>query len=154
MAEIVVEVTAPDRPDVVSLINELDDYLIRLYPPASNHLLGVEALMPPKVKFVLARSQSEAVGCGAIRLEDGYAEIKRVYVKPAWRGRGVGYRLLSKLEELARQSGHTMARLETGVRQSEAQKLYERNGYVRRGPFGEYTHDPLSLFYEKELLTG
>jgi putative acetyltransferase len=60
---------------------------------------------------------------------------------------------LSRLEELAIESGYATVRLETGVYQPEAIKLYERKGFVRRGPFGEYTDDPLSLCYEKQLVS-
>lgn len=152
MPDITIEITSPNRPDAITLIQELDDHLKRRYPAESTHLLDINALMQPNITFVLALSNGEAIGCGALRREDGYAEVKRMYVKPSQRGLGVGYKILSRLEELAIESGYTIARLETGVYQPEAIKLYERKGFVRRSPFGEYTDDPLSLCYEKKLI--
>jgi putative acetyltransferase len=153
MTEVTLEIVKPDRPDVIQLIRELDEFLLGLYPPESTHLLDISALMQPNITFLLASSQGKAAGCGAIRLQDDYAEIKRMYVRPAYQGLGIGYRILSKLEALSIEAGMSITRLETGVRNLDALKLYERSGYYRRGPFGEYTNDPLSLCYEKQLST-
>ncbi len=151
MAAITVEVTKPNRPDAVQLIRELDEHLSSLYPVESTHFLDIQTLMQPSIHFVLAFAEGVAVGCGALRLKEDYAEVKRMYVKPTYRGKGVGYKLLNKVETLAREAGYTTLRLETGVYQLEAVKLYERHGFHRRGPFGEYTDDPLSMCYEKRL---
>ena len=152
MQTIKLEVVNPNRPDVIVLISELDAHLLSLYPRESTHLLDIDTLTQPNIRFVLASVESQAVGCGALRLQDGYAEIKRMYVRPQQRGTGVGYRILAYLEEIAGQLGFTVTRLETGVHQHDAMKLYERFNYVRRGPFGEYTNDPNSLCYEKRLV--
>src|SRR5258708_31882106 len=100
MQTINLEVVNPNRPDVIALISELDAYLSSLYPPESTHFLDIATLMQPNIRFVLASVQGQAVGCGALRLQDGYAEIKRMYVRPQQRGTGVGYRLLGRLEEI------------------------------------------------------
>jgi putative acetyltransferase len=152
MSDIVLEVVKPNQPDVVQLISELDAYLVELYPPESNHLLDIEALMHPSITFVAALFNGKAVGCGAIRRDsEGYAEIKRMYVKPEYRGKGIAQRILAKLESLAEEDGLTVLRLETGIHQAEALRLYERSGYALRSIFGEYFEDPLSVFYEKRL---
>lgn len=151
MIDITVEMTTPNRPDVITMINELDHYLGQLYPAESNHLLDISALMQPNIRFLVASHQNETVGCGAIRVQEDYAEIKRMYVKPSARGKGIASRVLDHLEMLARESGINTLRLETGISQPEALALYERRGYTRCAPFGDYTHDPLSLFYEKRL---
>jgi putative acetyltransferase len=153
MPDITIEIASPDRPDAIALIQALDDHLKQRYPIESTHLLDVKTLMQPNITFLLAFSDGEAVGCGALRREEGYAEIKRMYVRPSQRGLGVGYKILSRLEELAIESGYATVRLETGVYQPEAIKLYERKGFVRRGPFAEYTDDPLSLCYEKQFVS-
>ena len=141
----------PASADARPLIRELDAYLTALYPAESNHLLSVDALRGPNVTFVLARTAGVAVGCGAVVHHDGYAEVKRMFVRPAFRGQRIGALILGELERRARQAGLTVARLETGVAQPEALALYERAGYVRRGPFGDYPDDPLSVFMEKSL---
>ncbi len=147
-----IELVKPNRPDVVQLIRELDDHLKSLYPLESTHLLDIETLMQPNIRFLAALQEGQAIGCGALRLETNYAEVKRMYVQPDWRGKGVAYRILDRLEGIARELGYAIIRLETGTRQHAALKLYEGKGYVRRPPFGEYTDDPLSLCYEKRLI--
>jgi putative acetyltransferase len=74
-----------------------------------------------------------------------------MFVLPEFRGLKLGRRILEELESLARASGLELARLETGIHQSEALLLYEKAGYQRRGPFGNYPEDPLSVFMEKKL---
>ncbi len=152
MQNLTLEIVNPNRTDVIALINDLDTHLRSLYAPESNHILGIEALMQPNIRFVLASVEGQAVGCGALRIHDDYAEVKRMYVSPQQRGTGTGYQILSRLEEIARELGFSVIRLETGIHQHEALKLYERFGFVRRAPFGEYTHDPVSLCYEKRLI--
>lgn len=83
-----------------------------------------------------------------------YGEIKRMYVRPAFRGMGFAKRLLHHLSDHARAHGVSLLRLETGIHQHEAIGLYERLGFRRIAPFGDYKPDPLSLFYEKSLVEG
>ena len=144
-----VSVADPASPAARPLIHELDAYLAALYPPESNHPMSVEALRRPNVTFVLARTADIAVGCGALVKHDGYAEVKRMFVRPGFRGQRIGHLILGDLERRAQKAGLTVARLETGVGQPEALALYERAGYVRRGPFGDYADDRLSVFLEK-----
>ena len=74
-----------------------------------------------------------------------------MFVLPECRGMKLGRRLLDELESRARAAGLTLARLETGISQPQASALYEKAGYQRCGPFGEYVEDPLSVFMEKRL---
>jgi putative acetyltransferase len=104
------------------------------------------------VLFAVARNGAgTAVGCGAVVLGPEYGEIKRMYVYPSARGQGVARQVLSLLESRARAAGCTLLRLETGPSQPEALALYARFGYERRGRFGDYRDDPLSVFMEKQL---
>ena len=80
-----------------------------------------------------------------------YGEIKRMYVRPAFRGRGLGRRMLDHLAEHVRGHGLSRLRLETGIHQQEAIRLYEGYGFRRIPPFGPYREDPLSRYYEKVL---
>ena len=97
----------------------------------------------------------EALGCGALRaLGADAAEVKRMYVAPAARGRGIAEALLAELEDAARRRGWTTLRLETGPRQPEAIGLYSGAGYRPIAAFGAYVDAPDaedSLFFERDL---
>lgn len=143
---------SPDQPEVIALIAELDAYQDALYPPESRYALDLGSLLQPNVLFMVARDESGgALGCGAMVLHEDYGEIKRMYVSPRGRGRGLGGRLLAELEREAVTRGCELARLETGPYQPEALRLYVAAGYQRRGPFGDYQEDHLSVFMEKRL---
>ena len=105
--------------------------------------------------FFVAYIDGQPVGCGAVRrIEPTVAEIKRMYVAPAARGRGVGRRILVELEAEARQLGVRRLVLETGPRQPEAIALYARAGFVEIPLFGEYLNTPhpeLSVCMAKDL---
>jgi putative acetyltransferase len=144
---------SPDQPEVIALIGELDAYQDGLYPPESRHALDMASLRLPNVLFAVARDDAEhAIGCGAIVLLGTFGELKRMYVSPHARGRGVGKRLLALLESRAIVSGCNSVALETGPYQPEALALYAAAGYERRGPFGDYTDDPLSVFMQKHIV--
>ncbi len=147
-----VEPADPGSAEARALIAELDAYLGALYPVMSNHLVPPDALRADSVVFLVARLGAEAVGCGALAERDGsYGELKRMYVRPGRRRLGAGRALLDSLIERARSRGLRCVRLETGIAQPEALALYERAGFRRRGPFGGYAEDPLSLFMELPL---
>jgi putative acetyltransferase len=142
----------PDQPDVITLIEASDAYATALYPPESNHLLDIASLSAPAVTFLVVRDGVEAVGCGAIlRDPRGWGEVKRMYVRPDQRGRGVGHRVLAEVEALAQTSGLALLRLETGIHNTEALALYRRAGFAECAAFGDYAPDPLSVFMEKRL---
>ncbi|WP_374438767.1 GNAT family N-acetyltransferase [Inhella sp.] len=149
-------VESPRQPAVRALIDELDAYQIPLYPIESHHGIDIEALCAPEVHFLVARDAAgtpQACGAVLIAAVDGEpaGELKRMYVRPALRGQGLGRLILQTLEQHARQQGARRLLLETGCRQPEALGLYERAGFVRIGPFGAYAEDPLSVFMMKEL---
>lgn len=138
---------------VRKLIGMLDELQTAVYPAESNHLDSIETLERDNVTFFAAFLDGEVVGCGAVkRMSERYGEIKRMYVEPSARGRGVGKALLVALEFSLLAHGIGLARLETGIRQPEALALYERCGYSRIPPFGAYREDPLSVFLEKRLV--
>lgn len=143
---------SPDQPEVIQLIAELDAYQDTLYPPESRHALDLESLKQSNVVFTVARDPAgRAVGCGAIVMDAEVGELKRMYVHPASRGQGIARKVLALLESEARRAGCSMLMLETGPYQPEALGFYESCGYVRRGPYGGYTNDPLSVFMEKSI---
>jgi putative acetyltransferase len=143
---------SPDQPEVIALIAELDAYQDTLYPPESRYLLDLASLKQPNVLFAVARdSAGHAIGCGAVVLCPEFGEIKRMYVSPRGRGQGVAKKLLALLESQSIGSGCKLLTLETGPYQHEALALYASAGYERRGPFGDYTNDPLSVFMQKHI---
>jgi putative acetyltransferase len=150
--ERVIEATAELR----DLIGELDAVLGAAYEPHQRHGLSIAALFEPHVRFFVARLDGVAAGCGGVALFDDYAEVKRMYTRPAARGRGLAKAVLRRIEEEARAAGKPVLRLETGPYQREAIGLYQSSGFARRGPFDHYAQMParnveLSLFFEKPL---
>jgi putative acetyltransferase len=142
---------SPDQPEVVALIAELDAYQDTLYPAESRYAVDLASLKQSNVLFAVARDiNGDAIGCGAIVLNAEYGEVKRMYVRPRGRGQGVAKKLLALLESHAIESGCGLFRLETGPYQPEALALYASAGYERRGPYGDYPEDPLSVFMQKQ----
>jgi len=142
----------PDTADSIALITELEAVLEPLYPRESRHGLSVERLIAEAVPFFVLRYGGEAAGCGGVKLfGTAYGEIKRMYVRPQYRGQGFAKQMLNHLADYACAQRVTLLRLETGIHQHEAIGLYERMGFHPIGPFGDYKEDPNSLFYEKSL---
>ena len=142
----------PDSDDARALIEELEAYLIPLSPAESRHGYSIEKLLDEQVPFFIIRDNGTPVGCGGVKLfGTDYAEIKRMYIRPQFRGLGFAKLMLNHLAEYARNHGVALLRLETGIAQREAIALYERSGFRSIPPFGEYKPDPLSRFYEKQI---
>ena len=143
----------PDGADAIALIGELEAQLAPSYPRESRHGYSVEKLLAEGVAFFVIRSQGTPAGCGGIQLfGTAYGELKRMYVRPQFRGSGFGKLLIDHLAAYASARGIPLLRLETGIHQREAIGLYERMGFRRIPPFGAYREDPLSLFFEKSLV--
>lgn len=142
----------PDTPDAVRLIQELEAHLEAHYPVTSRHGFSVARLLAEGVDFFVLRANGVPAGCGGILfVDDAYGEVKRMYVRPPFRGSGYGRRILDHLAEHARGRRIALLRLETGIHQQEAIALYERAGFRAIPPFGPYTDDPLNRCYEKRL---
>jgi putative acetyltransferase len=149
---VVITIADPAHPPVRAMVEELDAYLVPLYPAESNHLLDIETLRQPEMRFFAAHRGGEVIAIGGCWLHEDYAEVKRIYVAPAARGLGLAKLMMQRIEAEAMACGHLLARLETGIHQPESLGLYRRLGYVDRGAFGDYpTDDPNSVFMEKML---
>lgn len=145
----------PDTPDAMLLINELETHLASFYPPESRHGFSVERLIAEGVAFFVLRVDGEPAGCGGIKLFGReYGELKRMYVRPRFRGAGLGRSLVDHLAAHALANGVTVLRLETGIHQQTAIRMYERAGFRRIASFGPYVNSPLSLCFEKTLVPG
>lgn len=148
-------IITPERPDTAdarALIAELTAELEPLYPPQDRHGYSVEKLLDEAVAFFLIRDNDTPAGCGGVKLVGAeYAELKRMYVRPQFRGLGLARLMLNHLAGYAQSRGIGLLRLETGIHQHAAIRLYERTGFQPTPPFGEYKASPLSRFYEKRL---
>jgi putative acetyltransferase len=147
------KIEEPNSPDAQALIELLNADLHARYPAQSIHGFDPAEIADGQGAFVIARIAGKAVGCGAVRpLEPGVGEIKRMFVEPEARGKGIARAILGKLEATAGDLEFGVLRLETGTRQPEAIRLYETSGYSEIPKFGEYAADPFSVCFEKRLV--
>jgi putative acetyltransferase len=154
----VIEIVRADAAtdEVRTHVGELEAILSADYPPEQRHGLALDAIFQPHIRFFVARLDGEPAGCGGVALFDGFAEVKRMYVREAVRGRGVAPAILAALEAASRLAGLTVLRLETGTRQLAAIAFYERAGFTRCAAFGDYATKPAreiasSVFFEKSI---
>jgi len=131
MTQIHIELVPAITDEVRALIYELDSGLAVAYPPEQLHGLTLRSLFEPHVKFYIARIDGDTVGCCGVAFFDGFAEVKRMYVRERVRGQGVAQALLAHIEDVTRAAGISILRLETGVRQPAAVRLYESAGFRR-----------------------
>ena len=138
----------------LALIQALNAELSATYPePGATHFrLDPDEVAQGRGAFLVAFDGDTPVGCGGIRrIDEARAELKRMYVAPPHRGRGIGALLLRNLEDAARALGVRQVVLETGIRQGAALELYRRAGYEEIEPFGEYLGSELSMCLGREL---
>jgi putative acetyltransferase len=137
-----------------ALLAEHLDNMFAITPAESVHALDLEALRAPDITIWSVWEREELLGCGALKeLDARHGEIKSMRTVEAQRGRGAGSRILEHIIEEAGRRGYERLSLETGS-QSEfepARGLYLRYGFETRGPFGEYTDDPNSVFMTLQL---
>lgn len=143
-----------DAPEVQALVVAQQAEMLELYHGEGDIGPTREASMfvEPDGVFLVVRDGERAVACGGICRFDGTrAEVKRMYVLPGERGRGLGRRVLLELEDAARRLGYASIVLETGNRQAEALALYTSSGYERIPCYPPYDSRELSLCFEKRL---
>ncbi|CAI0752527.1 GNAT family N-acetyltransferase [Serratia quinivorans] len=135
------------------LIDELDAFQSELYPAESNHCLNLSTVSDEQLRCVIARDENGTpAGCGALLFQAvGLAEIKRVYIRPEFRGQKLGEQIVSVIESIASVNSCHILRLETGIHQQPAIALYRRCGYEICDAFPPYVADPLSVFMCKEI---
>jgi putative acetyltransferase len=151
------ELQARPNEDVAVLVEELECELSQHYPDAQQrHGYSLEQIFQPEMRFFLVRSGPDIAGCGGVALLEGFAELKRMYIRPAFRGSGAADALLRRLEVEAVSSGRTRLLLETGSKLLAAQRFYARHGFRFRPTFEPYSSMPPhavagSVFMEKRL---
>jgi GNAT superfamily N-acetyltransferase len=142
----------PTHPEAAGLIAALDRELLHRYPDLEIHGIDADGFIERGGLFLIGRIEGEAVACGAIRPLDGdTAELKRMFVRPEHRSRGLARALLAALEAAARDLGYRVMRLETGEQQPEAIALYRGAGYLPIPRYGEFIDDPRSRCFQKTL---
>jgi putative acetyltransferase len=144
-----------DTETVRALADALEEELLSTYDgePGSGGLPAASIFEPTKGgAFLVGRVDGEAVACGGVaRYDDTTAEIRRMYVVPSARGRGLSRRVLAALEDEARALGYSFVRLETGNLQAAAIGLYVSAGFEPIPRYGPFANDPKSVCFEKRL---
>lgn len=146
--------TAGDDPVALALVAAMLAEIGELYDPDLGPMTEATPgeLSPPGGGFVVLHEGGRPVAGGGVRrLDERACEIKRMYVMPEARGRGLGVALLRALEELARDLGYAVARLDTGVKQPGARRMYERAGYIA---VPDYNGNPYAAFWGEKRLGG
>ncbi|WP_062206137.1 GNAT family N-acetyltransferase [Demequina salsinemoris] len=145
----------PATPDIVALLEEHLSDMHDTSPAESVHALDVERLRRPGITFLAARDDAGVLlGVGALaELDPSHGEIKSMRTAGAARGRGVAGAVLSALLDAARERGLARVSLETGTHEffAAAHRLYERAGFAPTGPFADYTEDPHSRYFTREV---
>ena len=123
-------------------------------PPSACHVLPADGLNAPEIRFFTLREDGVLLGCGALkRLGPGHGEIKSMRTADAALGRGVGKAMLDHIVATAKSEGMTRLSLETGSTEqfAAANRLYEKEGFERTGPFGGYADTPFTRFFTREI---
>jgi GNAT superfamily N-acetyltransferase len=141
-----------DDPVAQYLVEEVQQEYVARYGGRDEAVVEAAEFLPPRGLFLAAEMDGEPVGSGAWRaLGSGVAEIKRVYVAPGLRRRGLAQLIVAALERTAAQTGHRSVVLNSGGRQPEALGLYAQLGYGPVAGYGVYACAPDAVFLGKEL---
>ena len=143
-----------DHEDVRALLSQHFAEMRAGSPPSACHVLPVDGLKVPEIRFFALREKGALLGCGALkRLEPGHGEIKSMRTADAVLGRGIGKAMLDHIVATARSEGMTRLSLETGSTEqfAAANRLYEKEGFQRTGPFGDYIDTPFTRFFTRAI---
>jgi GNAT superfamily N-acetyltransferase len=142
VSSVKIDVTAYDHPDAVALIAEVQQEYVVRYGGQDGTPVDPAEFAPPRGLFLVAYVDGTPAACGGWRAHETDVELKRMYVTPACRGRGLARAVLAELERTAVAAGYRRVILETGSKQPEAIALYESSGYVPVPRFGFYANAP------------
>ncbi len=142
--------TDSTNPDFVELVKQLDAYLAVI--DGEEHGFYDQFNKIQHLKYVVvAYHEGVAVGCGAINSKEDAMEVKRMFVNPNERGKGMAKKILGELEKWAGELGYTKCVLETGKRQVEAVELYKGSGYQVIPNYEPYTDMDNSICFSKKI---
>ncbi|GAB3276848.1 GNAT family N-acetyltransferase [Parasphingorhabdus pacifica] len=152
-----IEIVAYEHPEAQRLVEKVQQEYVVRYGESDITPVRAEEFSTPRGLFLLGYLDGEAVASGGWRIRDGDepgfengdVELKRMYVVPEARGRGLSRVMLAELEAAAARAGCSRILLETGTRQPEAIALYRSSGYVEIAKFGAYQDDPESTCFAK-----
>jgi GNAT superfamily N-acetyltransferase len=144
--------TDSSHPDFIALVRQLDaDLAIR---DGADHAFYAQFNKIDLIRHALVAYNQEnvPVACGAIKaFAEDAMEVKRMWVEPPFRGKGIASEILKELEKWARELGYKRCVLETGKKQTEAIQLYPKNGYQVIPNYGQYIGIDNSVCFEKCL---
>ena len=143
--------TNSDSKDFIDLVNLLDAELAEI--DGEEHVFYAQLNKTDTIKHVIVAYENEKpISCGAIREHSlTMMEVKRMYTLPGYRGKGLATKVLNELEKWASELSYQKCILETGWRQPDAIRLYEKNGYSRIPNYGKYAGIVNSVCFEKEI---
>lgn len=148
----VIAVESPLSADMAKMIDELNALLLTLSPPEACYHMTPKEMSGDATTVFVARVDGTAAACGALnRHAGGIGEVKRMYTRPGFRGRGLGGQILDRIVSLAHEEGFVRLVLETGDKHHAAWRVYERAGFTRCGPVLDYPDSPHSVFYSRPL---
>lgn len=144
--------TSSSSPDFQKLVIDLDKDLWSRYPNEQQNFAPFN-FVDESARVILVKEGLASIGCGCFRpmKEKGVIEIKRMYVAPSFRGKGIGKLILYKLEQWAIEEGFAQSKLETGINQPEAIAAYEKSGYIRIPNYEPYENIAISICMMKIL---
>jgi GNAT superfamily N-acetyltransferase len=152
MKNLQIKVVYPDDKDLMALINDLDEELLTRYPKEGIFTLDFNQPKINTATFVVAYSDNIPVGCGAILpMDRECVELKRFFVRKAYRGKGIASGILLFLESEVKKQDYSIIKLETGPNQPESLHLYKKFGFYEIEKFGEYINSMYSICLEKKL---
>lgn len=146
-----IDVVAYDHPDAVKLVAEVQQEYVVRYGGEDVTPVDPAEFAPPRGLFLVAYVDDAPAACGGWRARDTDVELKRMYVAPAFRGRGLARAVLASLERTAGEAGFDRVILETGQRQPEAIALYRSAGYEPVPSFGYYAGEPEAVHLGKAV---
>lgn len=151
MSAVTVAFEPPTNPDLAAMHDARIAFSFEGYEPEDCFTPPIAALGNPDMRFRVARVDGVVAGMAALRMDDGWGEVKAVFVDPAARGQGVARALMDALEATARAEGLPKLRLETGNLHKEALIFYPRLGWKEIPRFDPYPVNETSIFFEKVL---
>ena len=148
--EVTIKEVSPLSPDAISLTLELFNELEEIY--GKENIEDFTGENEEFIYFILAYKDDKTIACGALKHFAGdTGEIKRMYVRKEFRGKGISKLILSDLEKRAIEKSYKRIVLETGLKQPEAIGLYEKNDYKRIDCYGRYADNTESICFQKNL---
>ena len=143
--------TDSENPDFIELVRHLDADLAER--DGQEHSFYAQFNKIARIKYVIvAYENGQPVSCGAIKeYESNIMEVKRMYTRPEWRGKGIASQVLIELEKWAAELSYKKCILETGKKQPEAIRLYEKNGYKLIPNYVQYAGVDNSVCFEKSI---